>query len=145
MSIPIAFTTSDYCMLDADNQTKRRVTEWTRKYRKKYHLGSALITMSSDEGQLNLLGERLYNFTIIFGERVPWQENSIHMENALKDGITNKTFIKMRFQGFVSERVNRKCRRKAAPRFFRYFPDPKKRNEGCMEYMKWWKWFRRVG
>ena len=145
MSIVIGFTTSDYLMLDADNMTKRRVTEWTRKYRKKYHLGSALVMMTSNEGQLDLFGKRVYNFTVIFGERLPWQENMNHIRNAYKDGMVNKVFLRMRFQGFTTERVNRKCKRKGAPTFFRYFPDPKKRNEGCMEYMKWWKWFREVG
>jgi hypothetical protein len=140
----VAFTDSEHLMIDADRQTKERVPKWTREYSRAYNLGNALITLSSDESQLDLDGNKLYNFTIVFGKRLPWTEIMFHIHNAARDGITNKVFVKMRFQGFISERVTAKSREKSYPTIFRYIhnSDKKEDREGITEYLRWWKWNR---
>jgi len=143
MSVVVGFTTSDYLMLDADLKKPEEVVEWARKYTKESHLGSVLITKTSDSFQLDLHGDLLFNFSLIFGERLPWQEIMLHINNAFKDNMVDKKFVKMRFQGFITERVNRKNKRIEPPKVFKYIPNGN--HEGCFEYLRWWKWYKEVG
>jgi hypothetical protein len=84
--------------LDADLKKGEEVVEWAREYTKKFRLGSVLIMMSSDgSGQVDLHGNRLYNFSLIFGEHLPWQEIMLHINNAFKDDMVDKKFVKTRF------------------------------------------------
>jgi len=110
-------------MLDVDLKKPEEVVEWAKKYAKKYKLGSALIMKTSDgNGQIDLFGNRLYNFSIIFGE-LPWQEIMLHINNAFKDRWLDKKFVKMRFQGFITDRVNRKNKQTDCPKVWRYIPN----------------------
>jgi hypothetical protein len=146
MSVVLGYTTSDYLMLDADNK-RPDVARWAEKYARKNELGTTLIMLTSDKGQYDLFGNRLYNFAIIFGNRIPWQEIMMHIRNALKAKIVDKKFVKMRFQGFITERINKKNNQVLRPKIFRYIT-PKKRkkgdNEGCFEYLKWWIWYKKA-
>jgi hypothetical protein len=146
MSVVLGYTTSDYLMLDADNK-RPDVARWAEKYARKNELGTTLIMLTSDKGQYDLFGNRLYNFAIIFGDRLPWQEIMVHIGNALKAKIVDKKFVKMRFQGFITERINKKNNQVLRPKIFRYIT-PKKRkkgdNEGCFEYLKWWIWYKKA-
>lgn len=143
MSVVVGFTTSDYLMLDADLKKPEEVVKWAKKYAREYHLGSVLIMKTSDSSQLDLYGNKLSNFSIIFGEPLPWQEIMLHINNAYKDGMVDKKFVKMRFQGFITERVNRKNKRIDYPKYFKYIPNGN--NEGCFEYLRWRAWFKNVG
>lgn len=142
-TVVVGFTTSDYLMLDADLKKPDEVVEWAKKYAKKYRLGSVLIMKTSDSFQLDLYGNRLYNFSIIFGEHLPWQEIMLHINNALKDKIVDKKFVKMRFQGFITERVSRKNKQIDYPKYFKYIPNGD--NEGVFEYLRWRAWYKNVG
>jgi len=144
-TVVLGFTTADYLLIDADLKRPAEVLMWAKKYAKRHHLGSVLIMKTSDSPQLDLYGRRLYNFAVIFGERLPWQEIMRHIRNALKDRIVDKKFVKMRFQGFITERVNRKNEQIGIPKLFKYIPKGKGSNEGCFEYLKWYKWFKDVG
>jgi hypothetical protein len=143
-NVVIGFTTDNYLMLDADLKKEEDI-EWAKEYGKDFHLGSALIMKTSDSFQLDLYGNKLYNFCIVFGQPLPWQEIILHVENAFKEGIVNKGFRDMRYLGHITERVNRKNRRKSHPKVFKYIPSKDKNNEGCMEYLRWWKWNKKVG
>jgi len=147
MSVVLGYTTSDYPMLDIDNKRPGEVVRWAKKYARENHLGAVLIMQTSDSGQRDLFGRRLYNFAVIFGFREPWQEIMVHIKNALKAKMVDKKFVKMRFQGFITERINKKNNQVLRPKIFRYIT-PKKRkkgdNEGCFEYLKWWSWYKKV-
>jgi len=136
-------TFSDYLMIDADLKRPAEVLMWAKEYAKRFRLGSVLIMKTSNSLQLDLYGRRLYNFAVIFGERLPWQEIMLHIDNAFKDGIVDKKFVKMRFQGFITERVNRKNEQIPPPKLFKYIPNGI--NEGCFEYLRWYKWYKNVG
>lgn len=146
MSVVVGFTTSDYLMLDIDGHTKIRTIDWAKRYSKRYQLGNALIMMTSDNHQLDLFGNRLYNFSIIFGARLPWQEIMLHIFNAFEDKMVERKFVKMRFQGFITERIGEKNAKVRPPEIFRfiYNGDRKKDREGIMEYLRWWKWYRDI-
>jgi hypothetical protein len=58
-----------------------------------------------------------------------------YIEKAYKDKIVDKKFRKMRFQGFITERVNRKNARISYPKTFKYIP--KGTHEGCFDYLRW--------
>jgi len=142
-NVIVGFTANDVLMLDADLITEERAVEWAKEYTKTYSLGSVLINKTSDSFQLDLYGVKLYNFSIVFGQLLPWQEVILHVENAYKDGIVNTEFRKMRYLGHITERVNRKNRRISYPKVFKYIPNGN--HEGCFDYLRWWKWNRKVG
>lgn len=142
MSVVIGFTTDCYLMLDADLKTEK-VIDWAEEYAKTYRLGTVLVMKTSDSFQLDLYGNKLHNFCIVFGQPLPWQEIMMHIENAFKDKIINKGFRKMRYLGHITERINRKNRRKACPKFYKYIPNGN--HEGCFEYLRWWKWNKENG
>jgi hypothetical protein len=73
---------------------------------------------------------------MVFGKHIPWQKTMQHIERAYEDGIVDKKFRKMRFQGFITERVNRKNTRVNYPRIFKYIPNGT--HEGCFDYLRWW-------
>ena len=138
----VGYTTDCYLMLDADNKRPEELTKWTKDLTKNYKLGSVLIMKTSDCGQVDLLGERLSNFMAVFGEPLPFQEIKQYVEKAYKDGIVDKKFWKMRFQGVTTERVDRKSASISYPKFFRYIPNGT--HEGCFDYLKWWTWFKNI-
>jgi hypothetical protein len=141
-NIVIGFTTNCYLMLDADLKTEEAV-EWAREYSKEHQLGSVLIMKTSRSKQRDLLGNKLTNYCIIFGQRLPWQEIIAHIDNAYKKGIINKAFRNMRKYGVIIERINRKNKKKSCPAIFTYIRAGN--NEGCMEYLHWWKWNKEIG
>lgn len=139
-NIPIGFTRDDLLLLDIDLQTAERVVKWAREYGKKWHLGSVLIMKSSDPAQLDLQGNKLYNFYIIFGQPMPWTEVMFHLKNAYEDGIINKSFFAIRYYGYITLRVTKKNKRKSHPKVLGkkgYFPNGN--NEGCMEFLRYWQ------
>ena len=147
MSSIVGFTTADYLMLDVDNRTPTRIYLWTKSYSKRYHLGCALINITSDtERQLDLFGNRLYHLSVIFGVRQCWEEIVFHIGNAFKDGIVDKKFVKMRYIGVITERVTVKSNRISYPRPFHYIRNSNKRRdkEGVFEYLRFWQWHKKV-
>lgn len=146
-NVVVGFDANDVLMLDADLITEERAVEWAREYGKDFDLGSILIMKTSDSFQLDLYGNKLYNFCIVFGQLLPWQEIVIHVENAYKEGIVNKIFRDMRYYlGHTTERVNRKNRRISHPKYFKYiWKETNGNHEGCFEYLRMWKYNKEVG
>ena len=138
----IPYTTDCYFMIDADDKRPEEVIKWCTEMTKEYKLGSVLIMKTSDCGQRDLNGNKLMNFLAVFGETLPYPEIRQHVETAYKDGIVDKKFRKMRFQGVASERVTRKSATIGYPTIFKYIPNGT--HEGCFEYLDWWKWFRNI-
>lgn len=139
----VGFRTDSYLMLDVDLKRAEKVVEWAEQYAEAYDLGSVLIMRTSSSKQIDLFDNELDNFCIIFGQPLPWQEIRLHVEHAYEDEIVNRQFRDMRYLGHITERVNRKNSGKDHPRVYTYFPNGN--NEGCMEYLRWWKWNREVG
>jgi hypothetical protein len=138
----IGYTTDCYLMIDADNKRSEEVVDWAKKLTKESKLGSVIIMKTSDCGQNDLDGNKLQNYAIIFGEQLPFQEIKQYVEKAYKDGIVDKKFWKMRFQGITTERVDRKSVSISHPKIFKYIPNGT--NEGCFDYLRWWTWFRNI-
>ena len=141
--VVIGYTTDAYLMLDIDQKRPEKVVEWTGNYTKRHHLGSALIMKTSDVGQVDLFGNKLLSFSVIFGTHIPWQENMQHIDDAFKDKMVDKKFRKMRFQGFITERVNRKTHTISHPKIFKYISNGS--HKGCFDYLKWWVYYRKLG
>ena len=138
----VGYTTDCYLMIDADNKLPEEVTKWAADLTKEYNLGSVLIMKTSEHGQTDLNGKKLLNFAIVFGEKLPFQEIKQYVEKAYRDGIVDKKFWKMRFQGITTERVTRKSASISHPKVFRYIPNGT--HEGCFDYLKWWTWFKDI-
>lgn len=143
MSVVIGFTTADYLMLDCDFIDLERLYGWCKKRTEKYHLGSVLINRTSVSKQLTIDNKILPdNHSAIFGKPLPWQETMFHIYEASEDELVDPKFVKMRFQGFITERVNSKNYSIGHPKPVRYIPNGN--SEGVLEYLKWYKWFREV-
>jgi hypothetical protein len=64
------------------------------------------------------------------------------IDNAFEEGIVDKKFRKMRFQGFITERVTRKSQSIGPPKFYKYIPNGN--NQGCLEYLKWYRYYKKL-
>jgi hypothetical protein len=140
----IGFTTSHYLLLDADRHTEKSVVQWTRAYAKRHRSGSALIMMTSNRGELNLYGDRLYHFCIVFGRFIKqWQVVMRHIGNASNDGIVDGQFVKTKeLNKWINERVNKKSNTVGHPRIFCYIPsrkDTPEDREGVFAYLRFWR------
>jgi hypothetical protein len=63
-----------YLILDIDLQTKETVLWFAKKYAKFHHLGSSLVLQTSESSLLDLFGNRLGNFCVVFGLPIGWEE-----------------------------------------------------------------------
>jgi hypothetical protein len=139
----VGWSTDGYLMLDSDLALPSYLVEWDKKYSRFHKLGSVLIMKSSEPYQLDLDGNRLANFTSIFGKHLSWQEILCHLQNALKAGLINKKFVWMRKYGTIEERINLKNRKKSYPVFYKYIPNGD--STGCWEYANYWADNRKLG
>jgi hypothetical protein len=104
--------------------------------------------MTSSRGELNLYGDRFYNFCIVFGRFIrQWRVVMRHIRNASNDGIVDGQFVKTKeLNGWINERVNKKSNTIGHPRIFCYIPsrkDTPKDREGVFAYLRFWRDNRR--
>lgn len=123
-NVVLGYTSDTLLMLDCDLKREDEVKEFAREYAEFHDLGSALVMITSDTGQLDLLGTPVKNYCIIFGKVLDWEEIRWHINECLRLGMINRAFAVLRDFGSITIRVNPKNRR---------IPYPKKSSTFQME------------
>jgi len=146
-NIVIGYMTDEFLMLDCDLKREDELIEFAKEYTKLYDLGSVLIMKTSDTSQIDLFGNRLGNYCIIFGKKLDWNEIKWHIQQAYKIGIVNKGFLAMRKFGTITIRVNAKNNKIPYPKIVYYYSygNGKEDKIGIWTFMKFWATLKKEG
>jgi len=110
----------------------------------KFHdLGSSAVWKTSDTSQVDLFGNRMGNYCIIFGKILPWDEIKWHVKEAYRLEMVNKGFAALREFGSITIRVNSKNNKIPPPKPLYYFRNGDSR--GITAFTKHWKMCRNMG
>jgi len=142
-NVVIGFTTDTHLMLDCDLKREAVVVEFAREYGAFQDLGSSLVMKTSEDGQVDLFGERLCNYCIVFGKPLSWDEIKWHVQEAYKLGIVNKSFTALRQFGSITIRVNAKNDSIPFPKLVTYFDNGD--DIGIMSFLRFWVNCRKLG
>lgn len=142
-NVVLAYQSDCVLMLDCDLKREDEVIEFAKEYAKFHDLGSALVMKTSENGQVDLFGEPLANFCIIFGKVLSWEEIRWHIREAYRLGMVKKDFTALRDFGFITIRVNAKNNKIPHPKIVYYFP--KGDNRGVKGFLKHWVMCKNLG
>jgi hypothetical protein len=142
-NVVLAYTSDSQLMLDCDLKRESEVIGFAREYTKFHDLGSAAVFKTSDSSQVDLLGNHLGNYCIIFGKVLPWDEVKWHIQEANRLGIINKGFAALRKFGSITIRVTAKNNTIPPPKSVCYFHNGD--NGGITAFVKHWKMCKRMG
>lgn len=145
-NVVLAYTSSSHLMLDCDLKREDEVVAFSREYAKKQDLGSSLVCKTSDTSQVDLHGNRLGNYCIIFGTITSWDEIRWHVQEVYRLGMVKKDFLALRDFGFVTIRVNAKNDKIPPPKIVSYFSNGDKKGRiGIWGFLKHWAMCRKLG
>lgn len=147
-NVVLAWTTDCFLALDCDWKRKGEVVKFAKEYPKAQSLGSSLVLKTSDSGgQIDLFGNKLNNYCIIFGRRITWEEAKWHIDECYRLGIIDRGFHKLRKFGSITIRVNAKNNKIPKPAIVRYFSNGhrKKDREGVKRFLEHRKRCKNVG
>lgn len=142
-NVVLGYTSSSILMLDCDLKREDEVIEFAKEYAKFHKLGSVAVFKTSDTPQVDLFGNRLGNYCIIFGKPISWDEIQWHVQEAYRLGIVNKSFTALRQFGSITIRVNSKNDKIPPPKPIFYFRNGD--NRGVMAFTKHWVMCRKLG
>jgi len=142
-NVVLAFTSDSYLMLDCDLKREGEVKEFAKEYAELQKLGSAVVFKTSDTPQVDLYGNRLGNYCIIFGKTLSWDEIKWHIKEAYRLGMVNKGFTALRQFGSITIRVNSKNDRIPPPKPLHYFRNGNR--TGVMAFTRHWVMCRNKG
>lgn len=142
-NVVLAYTSDSQLMLDCDLKREDEAIEFAREYAEFHDLGSAAVFKTSDTSQVDLYGNRMGNYCIIFGKVLPWDEVKWHVQEAYILGIVNKGFAALRKFGSITIRVNAKNNRTPPPKPLYHFRNGDDR--GITAFVKHWKMCRNMG
>jgi hypothetical protein len=135
-NVVLAFTSDIFLMLDCDIKREDDVTKFSKRYPEHHDLGSSAVFKTSDTPQVDLFGERLGNYCIIFGKKISYDEIVWHVQEAYRLGMVNKGFTDMRHIGSITIRVNAKNNKIPPPRPICYFSNGD--DTGIMKFIDHW-------
>ena len=116
-NVVLAYTSDCLLMLDVDLKRQDETVEFAREYTLAQDLGSALVMMTSDIGQLDLELKPLKSFCVIFGKcPLDWEEIKWHLTEARRLGMIQRSFLALRKFGYITIRVNAKNNRISYPK-----------------------------
>lgn len=145
-NVVLAYTSSSHLMLDCDLKRENEVTEFARDYALEQDLGSVAVWKTSDTAQVDLFGERLGNYCVIFGKIISWDEIKWHVQEAFRRGMVNKGFVIIRKFGSITIRVNSKNDKIPPPMPIHYFSNGgRKARRGVMAFTRHWVLCRNIG
>jgi hypothetical protein len=145
-NVVLAFTNSCFLMLDCDIKRKEEVIEFSREYSKLHNLGSSAVWKTSDSSQVDLFGNPLANYCVIFGKILSWDEIKWHVQEAYRLGMVNKGFVIIRKFGSITIRVNSKNDKIPPPMPIAYFSNGgKKARKGVIAFIRHWVMCRELG
>ena len=142
-NVVIGYTSDCTLMLDCDDVREEVVIPLAEEYAKFHDLGSVLVMLSSDKGQMDLDLRLLKNFSIHFGKHLDWREIMWHIQEALRLELIDEAFAKIREFGSITIRVNAKNDEIPPPKIFRYFSNGD--DTGIMEFLDFWVMCRKMG
>jgi hypothetical protein len=142
-NVVIGYTSDCTLMLDCDNVRAEVVIPLVEEYAKFHDLGSVLVMLSSDKGQMDLDLRLLKNFSIIFGKHLNFREIKWHIQEALRLELIDEAFAKIREFGSITIRVTAKNDSIPPPKIFRYFSNGD--DTGIMEFLEFWAMCRKMG
>jgi len=133
-------------MLDCDLKREEEVREFSRAYTLEHDLGTSAVFKTSDSSQVDLFGNRLGNYCIIFGKIISWNEVKWHVQEAFRNKMVNKGFVIIRKFGSITIRINAKNDKIPPPMPISYFSNGgKKARKGVMAFTRHWVMCRKLG
>jgi len=142
-NVVLGYTSDSVLMLDCDLKRKVEVIEFGKEYTLFHDLGSILTIETSKSTQLDLFGNLLGNYAIIFGKILRWEEIRWHIAECYRLGMINKAFTALREFGSITIRVNAKNNRIPAPEIVYYFPNGD--DKGVKGFLDHWKMCKDLG
>lgn len=142
-NVVLAYTTDSHLMLDCDLKREDEVVTFSEEYSKFHDLGSSGVWKTSDSPQIDLYGNRLGNYCIIFGKVLSWDEIKWHVQEVYRLGMVNKGFTALRKFGSITIRVNAKNDKIPPPMPIYYFRNGDRR--GVMAFTRHWVMCRKEG
>jgi hypothetical protein len=142
-NIVVGYTSDSILMLDVDFKPQKEVIEFAKEYTEFHDLGSVLIIRTSESSQVDLFGNQLGNFCIIFGRILPWEETKWHIKEAYRLGMVKKNFLVMREIDLITIRVNAKNSEIPHPEVVYYLQ--KRTVKGVYKFLEYWIWHRNLG
>ena len=120
-NVVLGYCTPTFLLLNVDNQEEELVKEFARRYSKFHDLGSALILNSSPwDGQIDLYGNKVGKFSIIFGKPIDEEEMKWHVIEARRLGMVERAFTAIRKFRSVTIRTNAKIKKIPHPKIIAY-------------------------
>lgn len=143
MSVVIGFSSKDILMLDCDSINPNKLIHWSITKARELH-SSVLINLTSVNKQLTIDQQKLPDsYSVVFGRKMSETKQKFIINEALKDGIVNLKFARMReHTGFITLRINAKTPEKGHPVPFHYIPNGDQ--TGVMEFLDFWSRFKNV-
>jgi len=142
-NVVIGFTSQGYLMLDCDEKRENEVVKFSEEYAVFHNLGSSLVMKSSEDGQVDLSGDKLGHFFIIFGRALNNDAILWHLREACRLGFTNKRFVEANKYGNITLRLNAKNDKILHPTVLHYFDNGEK--AGVVTYLKDWVNLKKLG
>lgn len=143
-NVVISYGTDTHLMLDCDLKLKDEVIKFSRKYAKFHDLGSAAVFETSDADKIDIHGNRLGNYCVIFGRIISWEECKWHLEEALRLVMVDKDYVDIMCKsGCMTIRVNTKNSKKHSPTLIDYFHNGD--STGITAFINHWKMCRDLG
>jgi len=145
-NVVLAYTSSCHLMLDCDLKREDEVVRFSEDYTKFHDLGSSGVWKTSDSSQVDLYGNRLGNYCIIFGKILSWDEVKWHVQEAFCNKMVNKGFVIIRKFGSITIRINAKNNKIPPPMPISYFRNGgKESRKGVMAFTRHWVMCRKLG
>jgi len=142
-NVVVGFTSDSILMLDCDLKRESEVVQFASEYAKFHDLGSSLVMLSSKNGQMDLCGEPLANYFVVFGKTLNWDQIRWLVEEAYRLKIVNKSFLALREFGYITLRLTAKNDSIPFPKLVTYFDNGDDR--GVMSFLRFWVNCRKLG
>lgn len=107
-NIVLGFCSNTFLMLDLDLHTEAVAKAFSKSYSEFHDLGSALLILTSKSTQIDLFGNKLNKYAVIFGKLLTWDEIIWHIKEARRLGMIERSFLNLRKFGYITIRVNAK-------------------------------------
>lgn len=120
-NVVIGFESENILMLDCDVKLEKDLIAFGRDYTLHQDLGDFLLCKTSDITQVDLSGNSLANYAIIFGKFLSRDEIRFHVREAYRLGIVDRSFVRIRRFGSITIRVTAKNNEEPHPEIVYYF------------------------
>jgi len=143
-NVVLGYCSDTVLMLDIDNQREDVVKDFAVEYTKFHDLGSVLIMKTSETEQMDLFGNRLGKFAVVFGKcPLSWEEIQWHVTEARRLGMIERSFLRLRKFGYITIRVNAKNDKIPCPKISYYYRHGDR--TGIFRYIRFYVMCKKLG